>query len=113
MASVNSRQKGKRRELAWVKVLGKHGFNARRTQQFNGAATDGQMDVESDGPVTQWEVKGRERLAVHDTVARAVSEAGGLRTAVAWKKNRSEWVVAMDGTQFLEMLSELRSSAHT
>ena len=108
---VNSRQKGKRVELELVHILKRHGFDARRTQQYNGAVEDGQMDVESSGPLDRWEVKGVERLSpgIHDVVARAVAEAGGLPTAVAWKRNHKGWIACLSLETLLELLTELET----
>jgi hypothetical protein len=53
---VNSRQKGKRGELAFVKVLKGMGYNARRGQQFKGGA-DSPDIVCPDLPGIHFEVK--------------------------------------------------------
>lgn len=104
---TNSRSKGKGGELEWARLLRSHGFDARRSQQFNGAAKDGEMDVVSSGPVPNWEVKRVQSLSLPGVVERATEEGGHTPSAVVWRRNHGKWLVAMDADRFLELLTKI------
>lgn len=101
----NSKAKGKVGELQWVGVLTDHGYIAQRTQQFKG--TQDSFDVESNDPIGKWEVKRRQAMNLHDVVDQAVIEADGELCAVAHRKNKRHWLVAMDALQFFRLLCEI------
>ena len=101
---INSRQKGKRRELELVHKLKDAGYaNAQRSQQVKGTVDS--FDVECPGSIIErYEMKGRENLNVHKAMDQAREEAEGENFALVWKKNRGAWVVILDWKLFESLL---------
>jgi Holliday junction resolvase len=96
---INSCQKGKAGERAWAKYLReKMGVDARRGRQFSGSPDS--PDVVSDDGM-HWEVKRVEKLNLSQAMEQAVKDADGKKIpAVAWKKNRGEWLVILRAKDF-------------
>lgn len=106
-AKLNSRAKGKRRELQWAHLLKSWGFPAERTAQRCGKG-GGPFDVEAPTcPIPCWEVKGVEELNLVVAIDRATEDSQGRPWALAWKRNHRDWVVAMS----VELLQELLQRA--
>lgn len=101
---MKSRRKGKDGELEWVGFLKERGFEAKRTQQFKGTAES--FDVVGSDPVGRWEVKRREvlRPQLDEIIAQARQAAAGAAAAVAWRRSRGRWVVALDAEDFFHLL---------
>lgn len=99
---MNSRDKGKRRELDFSHYLEARGIEARRGQQRAGG-TDS-PDVVHSLPGLHFEVKGTETLRLNDARAQARRDAGAKVPVVAWKRNRDEWVAILPMDDFLNIL---------
>lgn len=99
---MNSKEKGKRGEREFARMLKDHGFtNCRRGQQYSGI--EGRDVVGIDG--LHIEVKLREQLNVFDAVAQAEQDAmSGEVPVVAWRKNRKPWVVVIKAPDFIDLL---------
>lgn len=92
---VNSKQKGKRAELALSHKLNELGFNTRRTAQYNGKEQGSLADLVGI-PNVHIECKHNERLNIHDAMAQADRDcADGDTPMVFHKKNNKPWLVTM------------------
>ena len=107
---MNSRQKGKRGELEFVKFLKDHGCVARRTAQYCGNTGEA-ADVVSDLPF-HVEVKRVERLNINEAMKQAVRDCSNFDKipVVAHRKSREEWLITMKATDFIDLV---RGSAWT
>lgn len=106
---MNSRQKGARGERQWAKFLKEEmGVEARRGCQFSGSP-DSPDVVSSDG--IHWEVKRTQTISINQALSQAIKDANDKKLpAVAWKKNRQDWVIilrAKDWIRFKEKLAQL------
>lgn len=101
---MNSRDKGKRGELELAGELRKHGFEARRGQQYSGA--NGDPDVIG-LPGIHIECKRTEKFALYDALAQAKADARADELPVVMhRKNRCEWVVVQPLADWIEMYKE-------
>ena len=99
---TNSQQKGKRGELDCVHWLIRHGFKARRGQQFKG--TEDSPDVIANIPF-HIEVKFRESLNLHKAMEQAASEAPSNTVPMIYhRKNRTEPLVTMRADDWAELV---------
>ena len=93
---MNSRDKGKRGELEVAHILQKHGYDARRGQQFSGA--NGDADVVG-LPGYHIEVKRVEKLNIDNAMKQSIGDAReGEIPIVIHRKNGEPWKV----TQLLD-----------
>lgn len=101
--TINSKQKGSRGERELVHELNKYGFETRRTQQYAGG-TEEAMDVIG-LPYIHIECKRTERLNFYDAIEQAKRDNGDrdLFPIVFHKKNRKQWIIAMDLDRFMEI----------
>lgn len=100
---VHSRNKGKRGELELAHYLTDHGFPAIRGQQHKGGA--GSPDVICDTlPGIHLECKRVEKVALHDWLAQAKSDAGDKKPVVAHRRSRSEWVAILPLEDLLKLI---------
>ena len=99
--TINSKQKGSRGEREVAEIIRKHGFEARRTQQYCGNTGDA-SDVTSNLPY-HIEVKHQERLEIDKWWEQATHDAMGKTPILVFKKNRQKWRVVMDFEEFLEL----------
>lgn len=100
---TNGNAKGKRGELELSAVLRAAGYEARRAQQFKGAAGD--EDVTHNLPGLHIECKRVEKLNVRQAYKQAVSDALDFKTPiVAHKVNRGPWLVTLSLDDFLSLL---------
>ena len=98
---MNSRNKGKRGELEVAHLLQKHGYDARRGQQFSGA--NGDADVVG-LPGIHIEVKRVEKLNVESAMDQSIRDAKeGEKPAVFHRKDRRKWLVTMPFDEWIEM----------
>ena len=98
---MNSRAKGKRGELELSQLLRKHGFEARRGQQYNGS--DGSADVVG-VPGLHIECKRVERLDLSGALAQSVNDArDGEIPVVMHRKDRGEWMCTMRLSDFINL----------
>lgn len=102
---MNSRQKGKRGELEFARLLRDHGFaDARRGQQYSGANGDADV-IGIDG--LHFEVKRVEKLNLQDAIDQAKRDARtGEIPVVAHRKNNCEWLITLPADDFFEMIKE-------
>ena len=99
-----SREKGKRGEREIAKILRDHGYDARRGEQYCGAAGD--ADVIG-LPGIHIEVKRVEQLRLYDALAQAKADARmGELPIVVHRKNDCEWVVVQPLEDWLGLYSE-------
>lgn len=90
---MNSRTKGKRGELEAAHILKKHGYDARRGQQF--AGINGDADVVG-LPYIHLEIKRVEKLNIDDALQQSIRDAKDAEIPVVMhRKNRTEWKVTM------------------
>ena len=104
MAKINSRQKGKRIELAACKKLLNVGIAARRSQQFCGRNPDASDIVTNDFPDLYWEIKGVETLSVQKTMDRCREDCGKKKPVLIWYKNKKVPLAIVEFDFFLELL---------
>lgn len=92
---INSKQKGKNGELEICRVLKKHGFDVRRSVQYNGKAEDGLGDIVGiDG--IHAEIKRVESLNITKAMEQATEDArDGEMPTVFHRKNGKPWLVTM------------------
>lgn len=103
---ISSREKGKRGERAWAKVLTALGFPARRGVQFKGGPDS--PDVEGGIPGTHAEVKCVEKLSIYQAMQQAKDEApAGAVPYVAHKRNRKEWLVTVEAGALIELAKRI------
>lgn len=101
---MNSREKGKRGERELAAELFKHGFSARRGQQYSGA--NGDADVVG-LPGIHIECKRVESLNIQKAMDQAESDAKDTEIpAVFHRRNREPWKVTMYLDDFLNLYKE-------
>ena len=98
---MNSRNKGKRGELEWARVLSEMGFPATRGQQHSGGVDS--PDVKGGIPGTHAEVKRVERLDLAGAMAQAIHDAGDAIPYVAHRRNNHPWLVTVRAVDFLKL----------
>ena len=100
---MNSKQKGKRGELELVRVLKEHGFDTRRSVQYNGKAEEGQADLLG-LPYIHVECKRVEKLNLYDAMAQAKHDAEeGKMPTVFHRKNNCKWLVTMELDDWIKL----------
>lgn len=94
--TTNSKRKGKNGELELAKALRDHGYDVRRSVQYNGKAEDGQPDLVG-MPGIHIECKRTEALRLYDAIdqAKRDSRVTGQLPTVFHRKNNCEWVTIM------------------
>jgi len=106
---MHSRNKGKRGELEFAKLLTSEGFEARRGQQFSGGSDSPDVVCESLGKF-HFEVKRVETLRLYPAMAQATNDAGIDKIPlVAHRRNGEEWVVITKASDFLKLLKTVQS----
>lgn len=101
MSGRRSRNKGKVGELELANRLKEHGFSARRTAQYCGAAGD--SDVLCDELEDfHLEVKRVERFQLYKSLEQAEEDSCGKIPVVMHRQSRKPWVVVMKLDDFLE-----------
>lgn len=103
---MNSKRKGSRIELEVVAALAAMGLSARRTQQYQGWGSDG--DVVIDGADVHTEVKGRSHIAIYDWLDQAKRDARGRRPYwVVCKADRRELLAVVPLSTLFEVVRRL------
>ena len=98
---MNSREKGKRGELEAAHLLQEYGYDARRSQQF--AGINGDADVVG-LPGMHIEVKRVEKLNIENAMEQSARDARENEIPIVLhRKNRSEWLVTMSFTDWMEL----------
>lgn len=100
---VNSKQKGNRGEREFSGICRKHGYEARRSQQYCGQAGD--ADVIG-LPNVHVEVKRVERLNIYDAIDQAKRDSKDEMHIVAHRKDRHRWLVTMEVEDFFRLYKE-------
>lgn len=106
---INSKSKGKVGELEIVHILKELGFNARRSQQFNGSTGDAPDVICDDLSDLHLEVKRVERLNIDNAMEQSSRDAEktGKMPCVFHRKNHKKWLTTMNLKDFLSLYSEL------
>ena len=104
---INSKRKGKTGELELSRKLKEHGYDTRRSVQYNGKEEDGQADVLG-LPGIHIECKRTERLNLYDAVDQAKRDCEGKEQipVVFHRKNNSEWLAIMPLDDFMNLYRE-------
>lgn len=103
--TINSRTKGKVGELEVAALLKKHGFEARRGQQFSGGNES--PDVVHGMGGFHIEVKRVENFALYPALDQANRDKKDGDDAILFhRRNKKPWVVVMDAEKFLELMRE-------
>lgn len=105
---INSRDKGKRFELALARKFREYGYDARRGQQYCGA--NGDADVVG-LPGIHVEAKHCEKMHLYDWIAQAKRDASqtGLLPAVFHKRNHAEILVTMTIDDWFDLYREFEA----
>lgn len=100
MGKINSRQKGAAAERELAHFLKAHGFEARRGQQFSGSPDS--PDVVHSIPDIHIECKRVEQLSLYPALEQAAVDCGEHEIPVVFhRRNRKDWVIIMDASDFL------------
>ena len=100
---MNSNQKGKRGEREFASLCRKHGYEARRGQQYSGLGGDDVVGL----PRIHIEVKRVERLQLYDAMSQSVADAKEKIPIVAHRKNNCEWLITMRAEDWFDMYKEV------
>lgn len=105
--AVNGKRKGKDGELELAQKLREHGYNARRSVQYNGKEEDGQADLLG-LPGIHIECKRTERLNLYDAMDQAKRDSKGKSQipAVFHRRNFCEWLVVLCLDDFMTIYRE-------
>lgn len=96
-----SREKGKRGERMFAKLLREHGYDAKRGVQYQGSPDS--PDVVG-LPGVHAEVKFVEKLNLHSAMEQSKRDAGeDEMPLVAHKRSREEWLVTMRFTDWIKL----------
>lgn len=102
--SINSRQKGAAGERELANKLKEYGFACRRGQQFSGASGD--ADVIGLDKI-HIECKRAERLNLSKAMSQSIRDcSNGNIPVVMHRKNREDWLVTMQLSQWVEFYKE-------
>lgn len=100
---AKSKSKGKLGELEVRDLLRKHGFTARRGQQFAGGGDSPDVIHDMDG--FHVEVKRTERFLLWDALAQANTDKKPAEQALVFHRaSKRPWVVVMDADEFLTLM---------
>jgi Holliday junction resolvase len=107
---MNSKDKGKRGERLFAEALRLLGFQARRGQQYAGG--NNSPDVVTNIAGIHFEVKHVEALNIWGALSQADKDSEGKIPVVAFKRNRTDWYLAIpleDMIEFSEEISRTRN----
>ena len=105
--AVNSKRKGKTGELELARKLKEHGYDVRRSVQYNGKEEEGQADLLG-LPGIHIECKRTEALRLYEAVEQAKRDSKGKNQipVVFHRKNNCEWLAIMTLDDFMELYRE-------
>jgi Holliday junction resolvase len=105
--AVNGKRKGKEGELELARKLKEHGYNARRSVQYNGKEEDGQADLLGLNGI-HIECKRTERLNIYDAINQAKRDSNGKDEipVVFHRKNKCEWLAILTMDDFMDIYRE-------
>lgn len=116
MPGRKSRDKGKRGQLEFVKVVEAHGLKAIDMGNLQSSSNVDVPDVSIEN-VALVEVKRRESFSLYPALEQAVRafEAYALKRdcafpVVAHRRNRKEWVIVLRAEDFFELLKAYEST---
>jgi len=102
--SINSSRKGHEGERELARILQGYGYDTRRGVQYKGGYDS--PDV-TGLPGIHIECKRVEKLNIHDAMEQSIRDSEGkAKPAVFHRKNRTEWLVTMRMTDFMEIYEE-------
>jgi len=99
-----SRNKGKRGEQEVARLLRAAGYDVARTDQTAGARC---CDVDGPGLPAWIEVKRGKQVNVRSAYRQACNDTDGREPVVAWRDDRSEWMVSLRLEPFIRMMAGL------
>lgn len=101
---INSKAKGKVGELEFAHLCKEHGYEVRRTAQYNGKELDSKADVVG-LPNIHCEVKRVEKLNIDKAYEQAVRDSVGSNDlpVVFHRKNRKKWLVTMSAEDWFKL----------
>lgn len=104
---VNSKRKGKDGELDLASKLREHGYDVRRSVQYNGKEEDGQADLLG-LPGIHIECKRTERLNLYEAVDQAKRDSKGKNQipVVFHRRNKCQWLAIMPLDDFMKIYRE-------
>ncbi len=104
MGKINSKKKGNAGELEFAHLLKDAGYEARRGQQFSGGGDS--PDVVCDSLPFNIEVKRVERLNLEQAMEQSKRDAAsdGKIPIVAHRRNRQEWLVTMQYSEWIKLV---------
>ena len=105
--AVNGKRKGKTGELELARKLKEHGYDVRRSVQYNGKEEEGQADLLG-LPGIHIECKRTERLSIYDAMDQAKRDSEGKEQipVVFHRKNHCEWLAIMTLADFMNLYRE-------
>ena len=105
--AVNGKRKGKDGELELAGRLREHGYNVRRSVQYNGKEDEGQADLLG-LPGIHIECKRTESLRLYEAVDQAKRDSKGKNQipVVFHRRNKCEWLAIMTLDNFMELYRE-------
>ena len=112
--AVNSKRKGKTGELELARKLKEHGYDVRRSVQYNGKEEEGQADLLG-LPGIHIECKRTEALRLYEAVEQAKRDSKGKNQipVVFHRKNNCEWLAIMPLDDFMELYREWEAGQNT
>jgi len=106
---MSSRAKGVRGELEVAEVLRAMGFDARRSQQYNGR--DGGEDVTHSLEGVHIEVKRTERLRPYPYMLQAQRDAKDGTIPTVWmRSNNEDWLVMVKAEDLLQLVERINAA---
>lgn len=101
MAKINSKDKGKRGERMFAKLLREHGYDAKRGVQYQGSP-DSPDVIGLHG--IHIEVKFTDKLRLYSAIEQSKRDAGESEMPiVAHKRSRDEWLITMRFTDWIKL----------
>ena len=102
--AINSKRKGKTGELELARKLKEHGYDVRRSVQYNGKEEDGQADLVGLQGI-HIECKRTEKLNLYDAVnqAKRDSARSGEIPVVFHRRNNCEWLAILPLDEFIKL----------
>lgn len=112
--AVNGKRKGKTGELELAKKLKEHGYDVRRSVQYNGKEEEGQADLLG-LPGIHIECKRTEALRLYEAVDQAKRDSKGKSQipVVFHRKNNCEWLAIMPLDDFMTIYREYEARIGT
>ena len=111
---VNGKRKGKTGELELARKLKEHGYDVRRSVQYNGKEEEGQADLLG-LPGLHIECKRVEKLSLYNAVNQAKRDSQGKDQipAVFHRRNKCEWLVILPLDDFMQIYREWEAGRNT